>query len=492
MTAWGKRYRNVLKIVLFCAIVLLLGNRMLGILSYKPGEGGGWQRFYDTKRGKMDVVFFGSSHAHCTIDHKYLWENYGIAGYTLSAGSQKIDSTLYFVKETLRTQNPKVLVVEMLGAIGGELQNTDTDVYRNALGMAWSENLWNFTNYLADNMGMDNTWRNGIFLKIPVIHSRYAELTKSDFRDPIPFMRGYRGSFDIDCHERPAAENNYEVKELDPGRKAILEQIIMTAKAKNVPIVLFAAPYDIPEEEQMQYNAIEAIAAENDVPFLNFNHLYEETGLDFTTDLRDGAHVNNDGAVKITRYLADFLKENYEIPDRRGEVGYELWEQNARYLRNKEIRHELETSEDINAYLQRIAELEPDRTVILALTGNYGALGDVYLEKLLQLGLTREDYETGGAWLFREGRIAARMPGQEYSRCFSTASGELHLESVLQTTDQDVVDQVCLLVNGEDYRMVQNGVNLIVYDESLDMVIDAAGDDIYLGLEMTHNEKPDE
>ena len=39
---------------------------------------------------------------HCTVDHGLLWDQYGIAGYTLSAGSQRLDSTYYFLKEAIR------------------------------------------------------------------------------------------------------------------------------------------------------------------------------------------------------------------------------------------------------------------------------------------------------------------------------------------------------------------------------------------------------
>lgn len=60
---------------------------------------------------------------------------------------------------------------------------------------------------------------------------------------------------------------------------------------------------------------------------------------------------------------------------------------------------------DINEYLQLVSELGKNKTVILALTGNYGALGDVYFERLLQLGISREDYESGGIWIFKDGKL---------------------------------------------------------------------------------------
>lgn len=467
-------------------LTLLIGAKLFETLNYKDtGGGGGWQRFYQMD-DETDVYFVGSSHAHCTIDHGFLWENYGIAGYTLSAGSQKLDSSYYFVEEILRTKHPKVIAVEVWDAVGDTLQNEDEDVYRNSLGMRWSVNLWNFVNYFADNRGLDSTWRDGIFIKLPIIHSRYRELTQEDFYDEMPFMRGYRGSFEVSSFERPTAENNSDVLALHSERLAMLENIVGATKEANVELVLFASPYYLSEEDQMKFNAVAEFAKSNDVPFINFNHLYDEIGIDFSTDFRDSIHVNNYGAVKVTKYIADFLTSEYKLTDRRGQEGYELWEQNALYLRNKGIQHELRDAPDINEYLKKVQEIQEGKTIILALTGNHTALGDVYMDSLIQMGITEGEYRGGGAWIIKDGEIVTRLLGSEYNYCVPTLNGEIYLESSVLQEGEDQSEKVALVVDGTDYYMVTNGVNIIVYDETLSQLIDAAGDDIYLGLEMAH------
>ena len=140
-----------------------------------------------------------------------------------SQGSQELDSTYYFVKEALQKQTPKVIVVEVLGATGEKIYNDETTVYRNTLGMKWSGNFAGYMTYLKQNMKMDDTWAKEVFAKIPIIHSRYTELTQADFYDNIPFMRGYRGSFDVVQFERPAAADNTEIMELNPERQQMLQ-----------------------------------------------------------------------------------------------------------------------------------------------------------------------------------------------------------------------------------------------------------------------------
>lgn len=488
-----KSYYNIIKIVLFLLLTIGMLYGILKIFNYKEtGGGGGWQRFYKLDEESADVFFFGSSHAHCTIDHGLLWEDYGMAGYTLSAGSQMIDSTCYFVKETLRTKKPKVIVVEMLGMTGGELVNSNTDIYRNVLGMKWSANYEEYMEYLSGNMNMERQQELEIYFKIPVVHSRYAELTRSDFEDRLPFLAGYRGSYERESFEKPEIGGIKEIADLDSQKVGMLQEIIDTANEYHVPVVLFASPFVVSAEKQMQFNAVEAFARQQGVPFINYNNLYDEIGIDFESDFRDTEHVNNYGAAKVTKHMAEYLKENYEIADRRGDKEYELWDDNALYLRNKALAHQLEQAQDINEYLEIISRMKDGQTVFLTLTGNYKVLGDVYLAGLEDLGISKNEYENGGIWIFKDGKRELYFPGSGYYYCINTDNDEIHVESSKYEAEGEIQEETHILIEGKDYIMVENGVNIVVYNESIRQLIDAAGDDVYLGLEMEHCEKEEE
>ena len=488
-----KLWINICKMVLFIGLLCVMLHTIFTVFNYKDmGGGAGWQRLYQAKKNSIDVMFFGSSLAHCTVDHKLLWDDYGIAGYTLSSGSQNIDSTYYFIKESLPVQKPEVIVIEACSVIGDGMNTSEVAAYRATLGVKWSVEYMECLNYFADELNMDEMQKQELFLKFPVIHSRYKELTKDDFEDSLPFMRGYRGSFEIMSFEKPVVIEN-DTEELDSHRQDMLQNIIDLSKEKNIPLLIFASPFVISDKQQRMYNKIAEIAAENQVPFINFNHLYDEIGLDFEHDFRDKSHLNNYGAAKVTDYLASYLKENYDISDRREETGYELWDQNSLYLRNKELSHELRTAEDINSYLQKMSEMEDEQLAILALTGNYTALGDVYLENLKLLGITDEEYQNGGIWIWKDGNRLLYLSGKEYNECIALKNGEIHIDSsLIENEDGDVVDEAHFLIDGNDYKMVENGINIIIYNESIDQLIDAAGDDIYLGLSVTHYEIPNE
>ena len=98
---------------------------------------------------------------------------------------------------------------------------------------------------------------------------------------------------------------------------------------------------------------------------------------------------------KLQSNLVQYIKANYETEDHRGD------DQNAQYLHNKELRHALEQRENINDYLTQLSDDEKD-VILIQLVGNYQALGDVYLENIMKLGISQEDYISGGIIFFVE------------------------------------------------------------------------------------------
>ena len=82
------------------------------------------------------------------------------------------------------------------------------------------------------------------------------------------------------------------------------------------------------ERDQEVYNSIGQLAEKDGLLFWNTNTpaRYREMGLDFSTDYADHAHLNEAGGAKYTAYLGKWLSKNYSFPDRRGQKGYESWE----------------------------------------------------------------------------------------------------------------------------------------------------------------------
>ena len=96
-----------------------------------------------------------------------------------------------------------------------------------------------------------------------------------------------------------------------------LEQIRKLCEEKGVTLVLVTSPSPV----NMSYpvhNTLQDYADENNLDYIDFNVLKDEIGIDWSQDTGDaGDHINIYGCEKTTRYLIDYLNENYDLPDHR-------------------------------------------------------------------------------------------------------------------------------------------------------------------------------
>ena len=95
-------------------------------------------------------------------------------------------------------------------------------------------------------------------------------------------------------------------------------------------------------------NSIKAYSAEKNIPFFNFNEIYDQIGLDYSQDLRERSHLNNYGAEKVTDFLGEFISRTCPLPDRRGEKKYdkvqENWDRDVYF-------HELTLETELGKYI---------------------------------------------------------------------------------------------------------------------------------------------
>ena len=65
--------------------------------------------------------------------------------------------------------------------------------------------------------------------------------------------------------------------------------------------------------------------------------MYKEIGIDYLTDCSgDGGHLNDYGVTKFTKYVGDYIYNNYSLIDHRGDDRYSPYENGVEWL--NEIR----------------------------------------------------------------------------------------------------------------------------------------------------------
>ena len=403
---WKEHWKNCIRICVFLLLLGLVLHRAYQVLCWKDTTGdylSSLSQLYHTPENTMDVVFMGSSHCYCGVYPAFLWRDRGIAAFDMSVSGQDRASTYHMLLETLKTQAPKVVLVDCYGLLF-DRNLLEGNVYRNMLSMKTSKNSIELVKeYVEPEDQMD------YLLRWPVIHTRFWEVGKYDFIQYEPSIYG-RGAF-FSWHESEfedaGAVDVKAVGELSEENAAWLDRLITLSKEKGFALEFFVIPFRITEEEQMQINAARAYLAERNVPMLDLNQCREEMELNPKTDFMDDKHCNAMGAEKVTTYLRDYLLGRYELSDHRGEEAYSYWDQDLEWYLHCEMKQKISEAESPKEQLECILN-QKDLITVISVEGT-----TEQTEFLNPLGLNKEDVIAGGKWILRDGSLVKIMENDE-------------------------------------------------------------------------------
>lgn len=323
----ANKAKIAVKIIVFILLFILLFTAVSEVLRYKSLTGA-WnmtQKIHGLKserQNSMDVMFFGSSHMYCTISPLQLMAEYGFTSYVYCTQQQPLWATYHYMKEALKTQAPKLIVVEMYMATntedylmeGAESAIIELDMSANKLGLI--------------NSSVEKSDRLGFVFDIIRYHDRWSELKANDFDISYRFKTDpFKGYVLLD-HTEPR-DLNYQLSSITKSTKLTeknleyIQKIIELAKSVGSELWFLVSPYEATAEQQAVYNSVKQIADSNNIRFINYNNDYDSLCLDPQVDFYDKGHVNNVGAKKVTSDLGKKIKESIPLTDKRGQ--YEQW-----------------------------------------------------------------------------------------------------------------------------------------------------------------------
>lgn len=308
------------------------------ILMHKSEDGyDQMQSYYKQIDNTVDVLFLGSSKIYCQIDTGILWYEHGISSFDLGGAEAPPWNSYYFLKEALKTQKPKVILYDatIIGFRQDVLYQPEVWSMTNNYGMHWNANR---INQLRENAEKDELFKRLLF-PLDTMHSRYKELTINDFIDENNSIN-YKG-FDyrdgVVEFDTPDVSGMTESFVFDEKHEKYLRKMIQLSKENNIPFVVMITPYVVTYEQQGYFNYVEDICNEEGVTYIDFDKMYDEVGIDFSTDMAENIHLNFSGTEKLTKYLGNYLVENYDLTDHRGDPKYSSWEIDAEINRNNRL-----------------------------------------------------------------------------------------------------------------------------------------------------------
>ena len=463
-----KWQRNLARLVVFCLLAGLLLIYTDRVLWDKKGTIMG---FYEEPKNSIDVLYLGGSHSNAAIAPTQMYEQHGFTGYVLYSWSQPIWTSYHYLLEGLKTQQPKVVVLESFGLVYGHTYITDTDI--NSVSNEWSLLIPPSVNRVQLAIAMSRSQTDHLpfysYFSLFQYHNRWKAITKEDLLWPLQSYattgKGYGPLYTTEAFDPVLMPPGTPANGLMEAQcLGYLQKIIDLSKEEGFQLVLATLPYVANEEEFGIYQQAYELCRQNDVPVVDYfdEATVQAAGFNWQTDMAEHAHVNYKGAAKISAHLGNWLAEQFSLPDHRGEVAYAHWDEAAAAERKNLKDMDLKMSAELEVLLAKA--MDPDYTVILLTKGDLtqsdpAAMQEAYESVHLAADVFTEN--TCSLSILRDGAVYE----QQTMPLGTALASEKPLDGADYTlTAQTDGDTATVLLNGEEVCLGRPGINVVVID----------------------------
>lgn len=305
---------SILTVIVVFGIYLYIGM----ILTPKDFDDLGGQKYYSAtsykneEKNTVDVMMYGNSDLYAGVSPMEMYKEAGITSFGCGTAKQTVHSIFGQVKKTFkRYQKPKLVVIE-----------ADCMYQKN------------------DKNGGSKMYEAMTFLAPIKYHARWKELEGKDFvkrprlKGKDNFLKGY--IFNKNIRDYKLRDGYMQDSEAAPKalQKSVLkdfDRIYKLCKKNNAQLVILSIPTPI-TWSNAKHNGLQALVDKynkknqnNKINFLDLNLGLE--GFDYSKSFYDnGNHCNYYGMKVVTNKFCEYLQENYELTDRRGDEKYKNWD----------------------------------------------------------------------------------------------------------------------------------------------------------------------
>lgn len=279
----------VLCIVFSLSVFLYLGM----IVTPKDINDSGGPLYYNgmgflaEPKNSLDIMVYGNSDVYSGFSPEVLSQKFGYTSYASGRMMQNMENINDLLEQTLKCQDPKLIILE-------------TDCFFEERSQ-----------YVSDFNLFANTF---------IYHSRWKEIKLRDFcqrpsrKSNVDVNKGYIRSdlvFKSDYPDDYMGEPNAAAATITPRNAKEISKFFSICHQNNIKVLLVELPSPS-SWDYTKHNAVQKIADQYKLPFMDLNINRDAYGLDMKTDFRDnGNHLNNSGAVKATEYIGSYIKDNY-------------------------------------------------------------------------------------------------------------------------------------------------------------------------------------
>lgn len=159
--------KKIVKLIAFLIIfsVLLLNVNIL----LEPKSKLWCKNMYALEANSADVMFFGSSNVYSNINPAILYEKHGVTSYIMAGSGQPIWNSYYYLKEAYKTQQPKLVVIDMKSLIYDVDYTNLSEAYTQIQGLKLSRNKLEAIDSSTDSDKLS------LLFGWPIYHTRWRD-----------------------------------------------------------------------------------------------------------------------------------------------------------------------------------------------------------------------------------------------------------------------------------------------------------------------------
>lgn len=250
------------------------------------------------KEKTVDALAVGDSLIYTSISPMEIWHNYGYTVFDCSESAQIIPDAYDYLVSAVETQKPKVIFMEA------------NILFRDPKNKAWHKK---------------EIKKLGNFMPIFKYHNNWKKILFGKSEDWIDKDKGYKYINKI----VPSKKNDYmtptdKEKKFPDGNIDYLDKIIELCQKNNIKFVLISTPSQGSWSYKKHLSTVK-LSALKEIEFIDLN-LNNPLDIDWKNDTKDaGSHLNYFGAVKVSRFIGDYLKNSNLTKDHRNDKNYEEW-----------------------------------------------------------------------------------------------------------------------------------------------------------------------
>lgn len=330
-----QKVTNLVKLIIFIALFLFIfvhvSYMCRGELSHSRKNLSG---YYALEDNSLDLVIFGTSGTFSSYAPMEAYEAEGYTSYNFSTNVMGADTMPFALKEIVKTQRPKAIVIDIYPFIMRHIIKAgildDVAVRYNTDGYKYSLNRIKMISDIVPE-------KDKLTYYLDIFKYHDNTFTWSNFFGEMDNLdKGYN-SLDYGQEREPVLTS--EIIPLHPELETCLSNLIDECRSVQdkygIKIEFIFYPYanldDQYPESIGNVNYIAQRLSEEGFSFINCQDFRSDFNIDADMDYWDAGHFNIYGAEKVTRVLAPVFAQKYDLPDHRGEAKFSKWDEEIAY-----------------------------------------------------------------------------------------------------------------------------------------------------------------